>query len=244
MRAPSFLQPPFLGVKPLHRIPSTATAAPIPTTVRLCHSAPSTQANLSLLHHLSHTRTLTRTIWQTALTHTSSLVAIDATAGRGSDTLTLAQLLPHDGTVHSIDIQASALSETRQRYHQKAAATPLAALQPHHMSHDRLDTLQLQPRSVGVVAYNLGWCPSYNADRSIVTLGETTVKSLDQAAGLVCVGGVITVMIYVGHDQGKREEQQVLAWAASLAHDWGVFTLAYPNRSLAPRVLICERRQG
>lgn len=210
-----------------------------------------TSTSLNLLTHSTY---VLRSAWQTAISRTGldKPVGVDATAGRGSDTLSLCRLLGPSGVVHSVDIQEAAIGETRSRYEEMARASKdahesVARLVLHQGCHSdlraRIGGAALDD-SVAVVAYNLGWYPGANADRSIITRAESTVRSLTSAQRLLAPGGVISVMVYVGHDGGEEEEEAVYDWATNLCpKQWTVVYLTYPNRNLAPTLLLCERRR-
>lgn len=204
----------------------------------------------SILHKMRHSRTLIRECWHCAIYRTDTHTVIDATAGRGSDTITLGKLVGQKGTVHAMDIQPDAVKETRTRYDEVArtaiesngAEEAMGILHLHCASHENLALLGLAPKSVACIVYNLGWYPGHGADRTIVTVARSTVASLKSAEELVAVDGVITVTVYVGHDGGKEEEEAVLAWARRLnKKEWNVINVSYPNRGTAPRMIICER---
>lgn len=209
---------------------------------------PNTSINL-----LTHSTYVLRSAWQTAVSRSPSdrLLAIDATAGRGSDTLSLCRLLGSQGVVHSIDIQQDAIDETQSRYEEmmrdsESKDESIAKLFLHQGCHSDLHARTggvLNNESVAVITYNLGWYPGTNADRSIITQAESTVRSLKSAEQLLAPGGIISVMVYVGHDGGEREEEAVYDWASNLcSKKWTVVYLTYPNRNLAPTLLLCERR--
>lgn len=197
---------------------------------------------------LSHSTHLLRSVWQAAIHTSGRNIAIDATAGRGSDTLTLCKLLSsHDGTVHTFDIQSSALAETRARYQAMKDAqedeTSIAQLQIHHACHSEIESRTgADAASVACVTYNLGWYPGKQADRSVITRPHTSVQSLESASRLIAPGGVISVMAYVGHPGGADEEEAIRLWCSKLnSRLWTVAHLTYPNRKQAPVLLLCQR---
>lgn len=196
----------------------------------------------SVLTDLRHSTRLLRHAWRTAIENTTSTYAIDATAGRGSDTITLASMLGSDGTIHAFDVQQSALDETLSRIDAERKSIPLANVVAHRVCHSNLAVSALPQASVAVVAYNLGWYPAYGADRSVITHEVTTVASLSAALSFVAVGGVISVMAYIGHPGGREEEAAVERWLQQLDHrQWSVTYIKYPNRHNAPSLAICER---
>lgn len=204
-------------------------------------SSPDTNA-LPPSHQIRHSGIFLRAHWRSTVSQISLTTAIDATAGRGSDAIALGTYIGTGGTLHAFDIQQAALDETRQRYEQASEDTPMAELCLHRKSHHDLGVLGLSDRSVACVVYNLGWYPGKDADRAVVTKVDTTVKSLVSAERLVGVGGLISVMAYVGHASGKEEELAVREWASALdCKMWSVCVLTYPNRQGAPTLVLCER---
>lgn len=198
----------------------------------------------SLLETMRHGRALVRAILQDSLGRCEASVAIDATCGRGSDTITLGQLLGPKGRVHAIDVQETAVAETKLRYDAEVAAScsGMAALTAHCASHADLSFLQLHPDGVASVVYNLGWYPGLGANRAIITEVDSTVQSLREATGLLALRGVIIVTAYPGHPGGEEEAGAVERYFADLnPRVWNYNLVRYPNRNAAPVVHICER---
>lgn len=193
------------------------------------------------LEKLRHSRLLARSTWIAAFTRTQIYIAIDATSGRGTDTLTLARMMGPRGKVYAFDIQQTAIDETVEKYNM-AREMDLAQLDARCESHEDLGVLGLAEGSVCCITYNLGWYPG--GKRDIVTKPSSTLKSLESAEKLVAVGGVISVMAYLGHEGGADEEKSVNEWARQLcAKTWSCSWVSYPNRNTAPKLLTCERIQ-
>lgn len=194
------------------------------------------------IQQMRHSGLFLRDIWQDAINRTKLQVAIDATAGRGSDTISLGQFVNNGGVVHAFDIQEAALDETRSRYNEASQHEAMGKLHLHKKSHEDFSFLDLEDESVACVVYNLGWYPGRGADRSIITRVSSTIASLKSAEALVAVGGVISIMAYVGHKWGKEEEEACIEWTQSLcAREWNVFVIKYPNRKAAPSLIVCEK---
>lgn len=191
-----------------------------------------------------HLRLLTRAVWNGALSGNDEDVCIDATCGRGSDTIYLARRAGERALVHALDIQEDAVLETRARVGEQApvesGCARVNAVVKNHADFDGLE--QVDDASVSVVAYNLGWYPAYGADRSIITQQHTTIQSLENAARVVKTGGVITITSYIGHEGGPEEYQAVYAWTEELnSREWSVAHLDYPNRPNSPSLFIVTR---
>lgn len=56
---------------------------------------------------------------------------------------------------------------------------------------------------VRAVMFNLGWLPG--GDKRVTTRVHTTLAALEAALSLIAPGGIVTVCIYPGHEEGNRE---------------------------------------
>jgi hypothetical protein len=87
----------------------------------------------------------------------------------------------------------------------------------------------LAPSTASLIVFNLGYLPG--GEKSIVTTGEGTVRALIAAQRAVRAGGAVSVTVYPGHDEGKREEGMVLEHAASLPQgEWSVYHHQWLNQ--------------
>ncbi|WP_438434700.1 class I SAM-dependent methyltransferase [Gorillibacterium sp. sgz500922] len=167
--------------------------------------------------------------------------AVDATAGTGVDTLFLAQKSGRRGTVYAFDIQQEALDRTRSRL---GGQTGLADVRLLPLSHDRMEEA-LDPGHRGrlaAVMFNLGYLPG--SDQALVTVPETTLPALDAACRLLRPGGVLTAVLYPGHEGGGREAACVESWAQALPGDaFEAITYRFVNRMAdAPYLLAVTKR--
>lgn len=143
-------------------------------------------------------------------------VVIDATMGNGHDTLFLAQQVGTEGKVFAFDVQAQALDKTRQRLAEHGAQQQVALVKGCHSA-----MAQHVPEEWhGVVAaavFNLGYLPG--ADKALTTQRETTITAVDAALQLLRVGGVLIVVVYPGHAEGKLEGEVLEQHLADLDQD-------------------------
>ena len=154
--------------------------------------------------------------------------AVDATAGKGNDTLFLSQRVGEAGQVFAFDIDADAIECTRARL-QKAGADNVQLI---HDSHANLRRWVRRP--IGAAMFNLGYLPGY-ARRERCTQAESTCQAIQAAIDRLRPGGVLTVCAYVGHPQGQREQQAVQALLQALSPaEFQVLTLAATNQRQAP----------
>jgi len=124
--------------------------------------------------------------------------AIDATLGNGWDTLFLAQCVGENGRVFGFDVQEAALMATGKRLAKVEAAERCELFLS---GHEEMGEKVSCP--VGAVMFNLGYLPY--AGEKIITKGATTKTALQAAVDLLRVGGVVTVICYLGHPGGREE---------------------------------------
>jgi Putative rRNA methylase len=164
-------------------------------------------------------------------------IVIDATCGNGHDTLFLARLNPK--MLYAIDIQSQAIEETSKQLQQYIAVEERDKITLLQTSHETFP-LEIQPQSVKLLVYNLGYLPKGNKRKT--TLAETTVLSLKNALSLMSAGGLISVTCYPGHPEGKEEEREVLEFVSGLSpQDWSCCFHQWVNRPDSPS-LLCLRK--
>lgn len=136
-------------------------------------------------------------------------LAVDATAGNGHDTLFLARGVGGDGHVWAFDIQQQAIDACRTRLSEAGLAERVSLIRDGHqfMPQYLPETARGQIR---VVMFNLGYLPG--SDKAVTTTAETTLKALDAAAALLSREGLLSVLVYRGHDGGEQEAQAVAEW--------------------------------
>lgn len=134
---------------------------------------------------------------------------VDATAGNGWDTLLLAQLVGNGGKVFAFDIQKEALTSTRELLEVKGLLHRVQLIiDGHEHMNSYLDG------SISAAMFNLGYLPG--GVHSIITRPETTIKALKAVLQKLREGGLVTIVIYRGHDGGRAEESALLAYASRL----------------------------
>lgn len=167
-------------------------------------------------------------------------VAIDATVGNGHDTLFLANCVGDKGLVYGFDVQAQAITSTRQRLTQHGVLERVQLFQTSHQQMKALLPPGLHGR-IKAVMFNLGYLPG--ADKSVITETATTLPALELACQLLMGQGVMTVMAYPGHAGGDDESQQVSAWSQTL--EPALFTveqvLSVRPQAASPRLFVIRK---
>ncbi|MBQ4815125.1 class I SAM-dependent methyltransferase [Bacillus pumilus] len=166
-------------------------------------------------------------------------IVIDATMGNGHDTLYLADLVGHNGQVFAFDVQEEAVEQTRKRLGEGYPYVHLI-----HAGHEKL--AQYLPKDVyghisGAV-FNLGYLPG--GDKAVTTQAHTTIEAIEQLLDWLKPGGLIVLVIYHGHPEGKREKEVLLDYCKSLPHE-EVQVLSYQYMNIQndpPFVVAIEKK--
>ncbi len=158
---------------------------------------------------------------------------IDATCGNGRDTVILATL---GAKTYSIDIQQNALNEAKLKVESKGIAQLVTFIKGCHSKFPE----EIESHSVKLIVYNLGYLPGGNKD--VTTQVTTTLKSLEHALDLLVAGGMISITCYPGHEEGKREEEQLLYFCQNLSpREWSCCHHRWINRKLSPSLIILQK---
>lgn len=164
-------------------------------------------------------------------------IAIDATMGNGHDTTFLAELTGPEGTVYAFDIQEQALTFTRDRVEAEGANNVIMVQSCHSQMTTHLPADV--SGSVAAVVFNLGYLPG--GEKSVITQAATTTTAISAAYRTLRVGGIISVVAYVGHPGGAEEADAVedtmqalpgRAWLRQDESEMG---------STSPRLLVAQR---
>ena len=161
-------------------------------------------------------------------------VCIDATVGRGNDTLFLCE---NSKFVYGFDIQPEAIDDTKKLLNNHG----LNNYELYCMSHEFL--LETIKQDVDFIIFNLGYLPKGNKD--ITTTNTTTIEAIKQSLQLLKKGGAVLIVMYHGHQQGKIEREDLLEFCRLL--DKGEFHVGYisfPNQpSTSPEILIINKNK-
>ena len=111
-------------------------------------------------------------------------LCIDATAGRGNDTLHLCRLVGDSGHVTAFDIQQDAVDSTRELL-EKHGMSHRADV--YLRSHSEMDEM-FEENSVSFITFNFGWLPK--GDHNIFTQKETSIAAIEKGLKLLKNGGI------------------------------------------------------
>lgn len=101
------------------------------------------------------------------------------------------------------------------------------------------------PGTVGAVMFNLGYLPSGDADKNIITEPDSSIAALEASLQPLRPGGIITAVLYPGHAGGDLEAAAVEAWATTVSPKVAQ-SIVYRQlqRTDAPYVIALEKKKG
>lgn len=155
--------------------------------------------------------------------------AVDATCGNGHDTLFLAKLnLSH---LYVFDIQEKALFATQEKVGTRQNIS-------YHLGcHSLFEGVE---PPIDLIVYNLGYLPG--GDKSVTTRAETTVQSIEKGLSFLSSKGLMSLTLYPGHPEGKREEEALLELSSLfLPKNFQVSHHRILNRLSAPSLLLIRK---
>ncbi len=163
-------------------------------------------------------------------------ICIDATAGNGHDSLFLAKNIGPNGKVLAIDIQETALAETKNRLKDHGLSH---LLETHNGSHTDIANLIIKESKgeVAAVMFNLGYLPG--GDHGIVTKLESTTSAIEQAYEATRKGGLISVLCYRGHAGGKEEALAVLQLCE--IKQWSTEIFSGNESNISPQLVLIRK---
>ncbi|KAK7334911.1 hypothetical protein VNO80_26677 [Phaseolus coccineus] len=169
---------------------------------------------------------------------------IDATCGNGFDTLAMLNLVAddsHDGYVYALDIQEDALDNTSLFLEKSLNSNERQLVKLFNICHSKMENVVPRNASVRLVAFNLGYLPG--GDKEIITGPETTSLALEAAKRILMPGGLISIVVYVGHPGGREELEAVESFATKLCvENWICCKLQMLNRPFGPIPIFFYRR--
>lgn len=162
-------------------------------------------------------------------------VVIDATCGKGNDTVFLSELVGADGQVFAFDVQEVAIKQTANRL--KGAGIENVTL----IKDGHEQVLTYISGEISAAVFNLGYLPG--SDKVVTTNGNTTWKAVVDMLSLLKVGGVIVLVIYHGHEAGKVERAEIEARITTLdPSETEVLRYEFLNKNDAPYVIALEKK--
>lgn len=160
-------------------------------------------------------------------------IAVDFTMGNGYDTVFLSELVP-DGLVFSFDIQEDAIKSTQKKLEENRITNVMLIRD----SHDQAKGYITSPINAGM--FNLGYLPG--GDKNIHTMTESTLSAVKDALEMLAAGGVLTISVYPGHDEGTREGEALVEMLSLIdRHQYSILQCKMLNSPASPFIIAIER---
>lgn len=154
---------------------------------------------------------------------------IDATMGKGNDTLLLCELAGEEGKVLAFDVQEQALEATKKRLEEHQVLHRAELVFDGHQHMDQY----AEKESADVICFNFGYLPGGN--HAIATSAQTSIQAVEMGLEILKHGGMMSLCIYSGGDTGFEEKEALLAYLKKLpAKEYTVIVNAYYNRENHP----------
>ena len=152
-------------------------------------------------------------------------VAVDCTLGRGNDAIFLESIFEK---VYAFEIQQEVIDDFKKKN---------SNVTIFNESHEKIFLVN---ENIDFIIYNLGYLPK--GDKSITTNSESTLISLKNAMKKLCKWGIIIIVAYPGHEEGKREQVELLKYLKNIDKNvWGVMHHEMINREKSPSLILIEK---
>lgn len=159
-------------------------------------------------------------------------ICVDATAGRGKDTLFLSELVGDSGFVTAFDIQQEALDSTEKLLTEHQRKNFKLILDSHANMQN-----YIQPETVSCMTFNFGWLPAGNHE--IFTKAESSIQAIQQGLQLLKPDGIMTLILYYGSTNGFAERDAILEFLPTLDSNlYTVIEMPFVNRHNCPPIPI------
>ncbi len=160
-------------------------------------------------------------------------ICIDATAGRGNDTLLLAKLVGESGHVTAFDIQQDAVDSTKALLATNGMTERTDVLLKSHSEMGEM----FEENTVSCITFNFGWLPK--GDHNIFTSKSTSIPAIEQGLKLLKSGGIMTLIIYYGRETGFEERDALLEYLPTIdSSRFTVIEMPFVNRPNCPPIPI------
>ena len=157
---------------------------------------------------------------------------IDATAGRGNDTLFLSNLVGNDGKVIAFDIQDDAVESTKKLLAENSVTNTEVIKDSHH----NMDNYAKEGTVDGIV-FNFGYLPG--GDHNICTRAESSIPAIEKGLTLLKTNGVMSLCIYYGGDSGFDEKDALMEYLKTIdSKKYTVLLTDFYNRPNCPPIAV------
>lgn len=158
-------------------------------------------------------------------------VVCDFTLGNGYDCAFFMQQ-PHK-IIYAFEVQEEVLINTKERlkrYNGKVQYIHDGHEQFDHYVHEKIDA----------AIFNFGYCP--NGNKWITTKLSTSSMAVEKAINRLAIHGRLVLVLYPGHEEGKKESEYFSEWAKKLSpHEYAILKISMENRKQSTFIVCIER---
>ncbi len=156
---------------------------------------------------------------------------IDATAGKGRDTIFLCDLVKETGKVLAFDIQSDAVMQTKALVSKHGYDQIASVFLDSHTNMEQYAA----PETVDCIMFNFGWLPG--GSHRIFTRPETSIPAIEAGLRLLKSGGVMSLCIYYGGESGYEERDALLSYLSTIDNrKYTVIVHTFHNRTGDPPI--------
>lgn len=156
-------------------------------------------------------------------------IYVDATVGKGQDTLFFCEMAGGRGKVIGFDIQKEALETTEKLLRGCGMQNRAKLILDGHENMDQY----IGAGCADVICFNFGYLPG--GDHAIATKADTSVMAVEKGLEILRHGGMMSLCIYSGGDTGFEEKEALLAYIRKLSSkEYTVIVNEYYNRENCP----------
>ena len=151
----------------------------------------------------------------------------------------LCETVGHTGRVLALDIQQQAIENTRKLLEEKGFSHISQLVRDSHTNLEQYAA----PESADCVVFNFGWLPG--GDHNIFTQKESSLAAIEK--GLTCLkpGGIMSLCIYYGRNNGYEERDAILEYVRKLDHRvYTVLVVDFANRINDPPIPVFIIKEG
>ncbi|QDP40926.1 class I SAM-dependent methyltransferase [Radiobacillus deserti] len=164
-------------------------------------------------------------------------IVIDATCGKGHDTLLLSQLVKEKGRVFAFDVQEDAIRQTNEQLKQYGVSNTTLILD----SHEKINEYVPSDYLIGGAIFNLGYLPG--SDKQTITQPESTVQAIQQIITRLKKHCLLVIVVYAGHPGGEEEKEAVLQFVQTLSQkEYAVLQYGFINQQNSPPFVLAIER--
>ena len=154
---------------------------------------------------------------------------IDATMGKGKDTLLFCELAGETGKVRAFDIQQQAVDATAKLLKEHGMEDRAALILDGHEHMEKY----APENTADCICFNFGYLPG--GDHTIATKPETSIRGIEAGLKILKPGGLMCLTIYSGGDTGYEEKDSILKYLRTLSpKEFTVIVNQYYNRDNDP----------